>query len=177
MHQWYWIDFSKLSVQSVAILAQARRVILTCWCQGASALSLYWRQGASAFPLAMCALLCWCALALGVALGSLQDNEPMQADESPIIRGDAPRGLFTPRGKKCSRSMGLNVLGGQEVRFSSTGCHRIMVSSTSHRGIGWWPRLTPYPFGSSFGSSPLAQALAQGRLGSNPRGQIVCRNV
>ena len=49
----------------------ARRVILTFWCQGASALSLYWRQGASAFPLAMCARLCWCALAVGVALGSL----------------------------------------------------------------------------------------------------------
>ena len=115
----------------------ARRVILTCWCQGASALSLYWRQGASAFPLAMCALLCWCALAFGVALGSLHDNEPMQADESPIVRGMPLVGRLLLVGKKCSRPMGLNVLGGQEVRFSSTGCHRIMVSSTSHRGIGW----------------------------------------
>ena len=120
----------------------ARRVILTCWCQGASALSLYWRQGASAFPLAMCALLCWCALAFGVALGSLQDNEPMQADESPIVRGDAPRGLFTPRWEEVQQTYGIERPRGQEVRFSSTGCHRIMVSSTSHRGIGWWPRLT-----------------------------------
>ena len=78
-------------------------------CQGVSALSLDWRQGASAFPLAMCARLCWCALAVGVALGSLHDNEPMQADEPPTVRGDAPRGLFTPR---CNRPMGLNVLGG-----------------------------------------------------------------
>ena len=29
--------------------------------------------------------------------GSLHDNEPMQADEPPIVRGDAPRGLFAPR--------------------------------------------------------------------------------
>ena len=43
---------------------------------------------ASALPLAMCALLCWCALAVGVAVGSLHDNEPMQADEPPIVRGD-----------------------------------------------------------------------------------------
>ena len=85
----------------------AWRVILTCWCQGASALSLYWRQGASAFPLAMCALLCWCALAFGVALGSLQDNEPMQADESPIVRGDAPRGLFTPCWEEVQQTYGI----------------------------------------------------------------------
>ena len=85
----------------------ARRVILKCLCQGASTLSLYWRQGASAFPLAMCALLCWCALAFGVALGSLQDNEPMQADESPIVRGDAPRGLFTPRWEEVQQTYGI----------------------------------------------------------------------
>ena len=39
---------------SRALLAQARRVTFTFWCQGASALSLDWRQGASAFPL-LCA--------------------------------------------------------------------------------------------------------------------------
>ena len=66
----------------------------------------------------------------------------MQADESPIVRGDAPRGLFTPRWEEVQQTYGIERLGGQEVRFSSTGCHRIMVSSTSHRGIGWWPRLT-----------------------------------
>ena len=107
-----------------------------------SALSLYWRQGASAFPLAMCARLCWCALAVGVALGSLHDNEPMQADEPPIYAGMSLVGCLLLVGKKCSRPMGLNVLGGQEVRFSSTGCHRLMVSSIGRRGIGWWPRLT-----------------------------------
>ena len=55
----------------------------------------------------MCALLCWGALALGVALGSLQDNEPMHADESPIVRGDAPRGLFTPRWEEVQQTYGI----------------------------------------------------------------------
>ena len=85
----------------------ARRVILTFWCQGVSALSLDLREGASAFPLAMCARLCWCALAVGVALGSLHDNEPMQADEPPIVRGDAPRGLFTPRCEEVQQTYGI----------------------------------------------------------------------
>ena len=67
----------------------------------------FWRQGASAFSFAMCALLCWGALALGVALGSLQDNEPMHADESPIVRGDAPRGLFTPRWEEVQQTYGI----------------------------------------------------------------------
>ena len=60
----------------------------------------------------------------------------------PLYAGMPLVGCLLLVGKKCSRPMGLNVLGGQEVRFSSTGCHRIMVSSTSNRGIGWWPRLT-----------------------------------
>ena len=85
----------------------ARRVIFTFGCQGVSALSLDWRRGASAFPLAMCARLCWCALAVGVALGSLHDNEPMQADEPPIVRGDAPRGLFTPRWEELQQTYGI----------------------------------------------------------------------
>ena len=56
----------------------------------------------------MCALLCWYALAVGVAVGSLHDNDPMQADEPPIMRGDAPPGMFTPRWEE---PMGLNVRG------------------------------------------------------------------
>ena len=90
----------------------ARREIFTVLCQGVSALSLVWSQGASALPLAMCALLCWCALAVGVAVGSLHDNEPTQADEPPIMRGDAPPGSLLRVGKSCNRPMGLNVLGG-----------------------------------------------------------------
>ena len=74
---------------------------------GNSHVLVSWRQGASAFPLAMCARLCWCALAVGVALGSLHDNEPMQADEPPIVRGDAPRGLFTPRWEEVQQSSGV----------------------------------------------------------------------
>ena len=96
-----------MECRSVLAPMLARRVILTFWCQGVSALSLDLRQGASAFPLAMCARLCWCALAVGVALGSLHDNEPMQADEPPIVRGDAPRGLFTPRWEEVQQTYGI----------------------------------------------------------------------
>ena len=45
-------------------------------------------------------------------MGSLHDDEPMQADEPLIVRGDAPRGLLLLAGKNCNRPMGLNVLGG-----------------------------------------------------------------
>ena len=48
--------------------------------------------------------------------------------------------------------MGLNVLAGEEVKFSSTGCHRLMVSSIGRRGIGWWPRLTSGPMNLSMTS-------------------------
>ena len=57
----------------------------------------------------------------------------------PLYAGMPLEGCLLLVGKKCSRPMGLNVLGGQEVRFSSTGCHRLMVSSIGRRGIGWWP--------------------------------------
>ena len=39
----------------------------------------------------------WCGLGL---------NEPMQAEESPIARGDAPRGLFTPRCEEVQQTQG-----------------------------------------------------------------------
>ena len=57
--------------------------------------SAYQCQGALALPFAMSALLWWFALLVGMAVGSLHDDEPMQADELLIVRGDAPRGLFT----------------------------------------------------------------------------------
>ena len=84
----------------------------TVWCQGVP--SLDWSQGALALSLAVCPVmvLWWCALAVGVAVGSLHDDEPMQADEPLIVRGDAPRGLLLLAGKNCNRPMGLNVLGG-----------------------------------------------------------------
>ena len=104
-----------MECRSVLAPMLARRVILTFWCQGVSALSLDLRQGASAFPLAMCARLCWCALAVGVALGSLHDNEPMQADEPPIVRGDAPRGLFTPRWEEVQQTYGIERPRGFEI--------------------------------------------------------------
>ena len=57
--------------------------------------------------LAVCALLCWCALAAGVAVGSLHDSDPMQADEPPIMRGDAPPGMFTPRWEELQQTYGI----------------------------------------------------------------------
>ena len=55
----------------------------------------------------MNALLWLCALLMGVAVGSLHDDEPMQADELPIARGDAPRGLFTPRWAELQQTYGI----------------------------------------------------------------------
>ena len=43
----------------------------------------------------------------GRAVGSLHDDEPMQADEPPIVRGDAPRGLFTPRWEELQQTYGI----------------------------------------------------------------------
>ena len=40
-------------------------------------------------------------------MGSLHDDEPMQADESLIVRGDAPRGLFTPRWEELQQTYGI----------------------------------------------------------------------
>ena len=45
----------------------------------------------------MSALLWLCAVQLGAVLCSFQGSEPMQEDGPPTGRGDAPRGLFTPR--------------------------------------------------------------------------------
>ena len=70
----------------------------------------------------------------------------------PSYAGMLLEGCLLLVGKKCSRPMGLNVLGGQEVRFSSTGCHRLMGSSIGRRGIGWWPRLTSGQMNSSMTS-------------------------
>ena len=101
----------------------ARRVILTCWCQGASALSLYWRQGASAFPLAIRRLVWPWARSMTMSRCKLTSH--------PLYAGMPLVGCLLLVGKKCSRPMGLNVLGGQEARFSPTGCHRIMNSQSA----------------------------------------------
>ena len=47
------------------------------------------------------------ALAFGVAVGSLHDNEPMQADEPLMASRDAPRGLFTPRWEEVQQIYGI----------------------------------------------------------------------
>ena len=65
----------------------------------------------------------------------------MQADEPPIVRGDAPRGLFTPRWEEVQQTYGIERPWGSR---SEIVIHRVphMVSSIGRRGIGWWPRLT-----------------------------------
>jgi len=40
-------------------------------------------------------------------MGSLHDDVPMQADEPLPARGDAPRGLFTPRWEELQQTYGI----------------------------------------------------------------------
>ena len=40
-------------------------------------------------------------------MGSLHDDEPMQTDEPLTVRGDAPRGLFTPRWAELLQTYGI----------------------------------------------------------------------
>ena len=55
----------------------------------------------------MSALLWRCALLVGVVVGSLHDDVPMQTDEPLTVRGDAPRGLFTPRWAELQQTYGI----------------------------------------------------------------------
>ena len=55
----------------------------------------------------MSALLLMCALFVRVVVGSLHDAEPMQTDEPLTGRGDAPRGLFTPRWAELQQTYGI----------------------------------------------------------------------
>ena len=55
----------------------------------------------------MSALLWLCALQLGAVLCSFQGFEPMQEDGPPTGRGDAPRGLFTPRWVELQQTYGI----------------------------------------------------------------------
>ena len=47
--------------------------------------------------------------------------EPMQADEPPIVRGDAPRGLFTPRWEELQQTCGILNVVGDELTDDITG--------------------------------------------------------
>ena len=55
----------------------------------------------------MSALLWRCALLVGVVVGSLHDDVPMQTDEPFSVRGDAHRGLFTPRWAELQQTYGI----------------------------------------------------------------------
>ena len=55
----------------------------------------------------MAALLWICASQLGAVLCSFQGSEPMQEDGPPTGRGDAPRGLFTPRWVELQQTYGI----------------------------------------------------------------------
>ena len=95
-----------MNCRSVLAPMLARRVISQCCVSGClSPFAL--ESGCMSPSLAVCALLCWCALAAGVAVGSLHDSDPMQADEPPIMRGDAPPGMFTPRWEELQQTYGI----------------------------------------------------------------------
>ena len=48
---------------------------------------------------------------MGVAVGSLH-NEPNQADEPPMMRGDAPPGMVTPRWEELQQTYGIERFSG-----------------------------------------------------------------
>ena len=52
-------------------------------------------------------LIYWYALAVRMAEGSLHDHDPLHADEPPIMRGDAPPGMFTPRWVELQQTYGI----------------------------------------------------------------------
>ena len=82
----------------------------------------------------MSALLWWCALSVGVAVGSLHDDEPMQADEPLTVRGDAPRGLFTPCWEELQQTYGIERPRGLRVENL---IHRLPPSYGIHHMPPW----------------------------------------
>ena len=57
-------------------------------------------------------LFYWYALAVRMAKGSLHDHDPMHDDVPPIMRGDAPPGMFTPRWAELQQTYGIERLRG-----------------------------------------------------------------
>ena len=55
----------------------------------------------------MATFLWFCALQIGTGLCSFRGSEPMQEDGPPTGRGDAPRGLFTPRWVEVQQTYGI----------------------------------------------------------------------
>ena len=58
-------------------------------------------------------------------------------------------------------------------------CNEYFIFRSQSFGSSLWLKALTQALAQAFGSpvATLAQALAQGRLGSNPRGQVVCRSV
>ena len=48
-----------------------------------------------------------CALQFGAVLCSFEGSEPIHDGEPPAVRGDAPRGLFTPRWVELRQTYGI----------------------------------------------------------------------
>ena len=71
---------------------------------------------------AMGALPWICALQFGAVLCSFQGFEPMHDGEPPAVRGDAPRGLFTPRWVELRQRYGIERF---EGRRSEIYIHRL----------------------------------------------------
>ena len=90
----------------------------------------------------MSALLWRCALSVGVVVGSLHDDVPMQTDEPLTVRGDARRGLFTPRWAELQQTYGIerpHGLTSEIFIHRLPPAHGILIC---RHGRGWWPRRT-----------------------------------
>ena len=85
----------------------------------------------------MSALLWRCALLVGVVVGSLHDDVPMQTDEPLTVRGDAPRGLFTPRWAELRQTYGIERPQGLTSVASSSwdSPYAVMGEGGGHAGL------------------------------------------
>ena len=87
-------------------------------------------------------LFYWYALAVRMAKGSLHDHDPMHDDVPPIMRGDAPPGMFTPRWAELQQTYGIE-------RPRSPNCeiyihripqdHGLFPMTTWARHVDLWP--------------------------------------
>ena len=88
-------------------------------------------------------LFYWYALAVRMANGSLHDHDPMHADEPPIMRGDAPPGMFTPRWAELQQTYGIERPRGASCEIFIHGVPQDHgIYSLCQLGTDTSPRLT-----------------------------------
>ena len=87
---------------------------------------------------AMGALPWICALQFCAALCSLEGFEPSYGGEPPAVRGDAPRGLFTPRWAELRQQYGIERPQGWR---SEIYIHRLPLSQQGIVSMPPWNRV------------------------------------